>query len=160
MASPTTVIADATPLIVLGWINQLELLRALFGRVVIPPAVAAEVSRRGPALPEWVHVQAPSRPIDARIAAAQLGAGETEALSLALELPHSWVILDDGEARVLGRLLGVNVLGTGAVLVNGKRAGLIPAVRPVLDALLDRGFRLSPEVYDVILKLAGEVLDE
>jgi predicted nucleic acid-binding protein len=48
------------------------------------------------------------------------------------------------------------MLGTAACLVEAKRARLLPAPRPVLDRLLDKGFRLSPKVYELILEAAGE----
>ena len=42
------------------------------------------------------------------------------------------------------------------MLVEAKRAGHLAQVRPTLDALLARGFRLDRKVYDRILKAAGE----
>ena len=151
-----TVIADASALICLGWVEQLQILPALFGRIVVPPAVAAEATHRGPALPAWVDVRPAGRPLDDRVAAAHLGAGETEVLCLGLELEGTWLILDDAKARALARQLGLRMLGTAAVLVEAKRAGLIPRVQPTLDALLAKGFRLERKVYDRILKAAGE----
>jgi predicted nucleic acid-binding protein len=51
-----TVIADASAIICLGWVDRLQVLSALFGRIVVPPAVAAEASYHGAALPDWVDV--------------------------------------------------------------------------------------------------------
>jgi predicted nucleic acid-binding protein len=48
------------------------------------------------------------------------------------------------------------MLGTAALLVEAKRAGLLARVRPTLDALLAKGFRLDRKVYDRILKAADE----
>ena len=155
MARPP-VIADASALICLGWVDQLQILPALFGRIIVPPAVAAEATRRGSTLPTWVDVRAPGRPLDDRVVAAHLGAGESEALCLGLDLEDAWIILDDGQARSLARQLGLRILGTAAVLVEAKRAGHLLQVRPALDALLARGFRLDRKVYDRILTAAGE----
>lgn len=155
MARPP-VIADASALISLGCVDQLQILPALFGRIVVPPAVAAETTHRGSALPTWVDVRPLGRALDDRVVAAHLGAGESEVLCLGLELEDAWLILDDGEARALARELGLRILGTAAVLVEAKRAGHLAKVRPTLDALLARGFRLDRKVYDRILKAAGE----
>ena len=63
---------------------------------------------------------------------------------------------DDAQARALARELGLRMLGTAALLVEAKRAGLLARVRPTLDALLAKGFRLDRKVYDRILKAADE----
>ena len=155
MARPT-VIADASALICLGWVDQLQILPAIFSRIVVPPAVAAEVTHRQPTLPAWIEMREPRRPLDHRVVIAHLGAGETEALCLGLELDGAVLILDDAQARALARELGLRMLGTAAVLVEAKRAGLLARVRPTLDVLLAKGFRLDRKVYDRILKAADE----
>ena len=155
MARPS-VIADASALICLGWVDQLQILPALFGRILVPPAVATEATRRQSALPTWIDVREPGRPLDHRVVTAHLGAGETEVLCLGLELDGAWLVLDDAQARALARALGLRILGTAAVLVEAKRAGLLAQVRPTLDALLAKGFRLDRKVYDRILKAADE----
>lgn len=155
MARPS-VIADASTFISLGWVDQLHVLPALFERIVVPPAVAVEATRREAHLPSWVILREPSRPLDLRVVDAHLGAGETEVLCLGLELDDAWLILDDAQARALARELGLRLFGTAAVLVEAKRAGVLARVRPVLDALLARGFRLDRKVYDRILKSANE----
>jgi hypothetical protein len=154
--APPSVVADASALICLGRVDQLQILPALFGRIVVPPAVAAEVTHRQPTLPGWIDVREPRRPLDHRVATAHLGAGETEVLSLGLELDSAWLVLDDAQARALGRQLRLRMLGTAAVLIEAKRVGLLARVRPTLDALLAKGFRLDRRVYDRILKVADE----
>jgi predicted nucleic acid-binding protein len=149
-------VADSSSLIHLEKIGQLALLESLFERVAIPQAVAGEVQRTLPELPSGIQVHTLSRPIPPAIARRSLGVGESEAMALALELRIPRVILDDLTARTLGRSLGLEVVGTGAVLYLAKVRGLIPAVRPLLDALLATGFRLSPKVYLTLLRAAGE----
>jgi len=151
-----SVIADASALISLAWIDQLDLLPGLFGRILVPPAVAAEATHRASTLPGWVDVREPGQPLDRRVVNARLGAGETEVLCLGLELRRAWLILDDAQARAMARELGLRLVGTAAVLVEAKRAGLLPLVRPMLDALLAMGFRLDRKVYDRILESANE----
>ncbi len=150
------VVADSSSLIHLEKIGQLGLLEGLFGEVAIPSAVAVEAKRTVPELPRWIRVHILSRPIPPAIAHRSLGAGESEAMALALQrqIPH--VILDDLGAREFGRSLGLEVVGTGAVLYKAKARGLIPTVRPLLDAMLASGFRLSPKVYHTLLRAAGE----
>jgi predicted nucleic acid-binding protein len=66
------------------------------------------------------------------------------------------IILDDLRARHLAKNLGLAVAGTAGVLFAAKQRGFITAVRPLLDTLRARGFRLRKEVYEEILKAAGE----
>ena len=85
-----------------------------------------------------------------------LGAGEAEALMLALELREAVVVLDDALARRVAETLGLNVTGTLGLLLDAKRAGLITAVGPLLDQLEALRFRLAPHTRTAVLKLAGE----
>lgn len=151
------VVADASVLIALGQVDQLSLLQRLFGELVIPPAVAKEVAPGSALLPPWVHTRPLERALDPRVIAAELDPGESEALSLALEIDADRIILDDLPARRLAIVLGVPLVGTAGVLFAAKQKGVIDAVRPTLDALRSRGFRLRQDVYEEILKAAGEL---
>ena len=82
---------------------------------------------------------------------AALGPGESDTICLALEIGAQWVILDERPARRLAQALGLPLIGTLGVLLASKRRGLLPAVQPCVDALVTFGFRLSPDLYDVIL---------
>jgi predicted nucleic acid-binding protein len=42
------------------------------------------------------------------------------------------------------------------MLITAKRAGLLKSIRPELDALLRTAFFLGPQLYDELLRLAGE----
>jgi len=150
------VVADASVLIALAQIGQLSFLERLYEEVVIPFAVQSEVAPSMPKPPPWVHTQTLQRPLDSRVAHAALDAGETESISLALETRAQWVILDDLQARRLAKELGLAVVGTAGVLFAAKQRGFIAAVRPPLDALRAAGFRLRKDVYEEILKAAGE----
>lgn len=150
------VVADASPLIALHQIDQLELLERLFAEVAIPPAVAEEVRPGLPVLPLWILVRELSQPIDPVILRAALGRGETEALGLAKALAAELVIVDERAARNLAFNLGLAVAGTAGVLARAKRAGFIPAVRPLLEQLLSLGFRISPAIIKRVLADAGE----
>jgi len=66
------------------------------------------------------------------------------------------VVLDDALARRVAETLGLNVTGTLGLLLDAKRASLIPAVGPLLDQLEALRFRLAPHTCAAVLKLAGE----
>jgi len=145
-----TVVADTSPLIALAQVDQLSLLEKLFGEVLVPPAVVREV---GLSLPGFVRELKLSRPIPAAVLRASLDPGESEALSLALEIGANRLILDERPARHVAQGLGLPIIG---VLLAAKQKGLIPAVRPILDALVKNRFRLTPDLYEWLLTEAGE----
>lgn len=101
-------VADASPLIALQQVGQLELLRALFAQVTIPPAVAREVRPTVPAA-SWIVERALSQPIAPLAQRATLAAGEREALS-ALELRAAHIVVDEKAARQAALALGLNAL--------------------------------------------------
>jgi len=151
----TLVVSDASPLIALHQIDELQLLQGLFGEAVIPPAVAREVTPGVP-LPPWVKTRRPEQPVAQAILLASLGPGESEAISLAQEIHAEWLLLDDRPARRLAEALGLSVAGTLGLLVRAKEKGLLDAVRPRVEALLALGFRASPALVENILRQAGE----
>jgi predicted nucleic acid-binding protein len=150
------VIADASPLIALQQIGQISLIERLFKHILIPTAVVREVSPSLPALPAWIVIHDLTQPIGSEILRASLGAGESETLALGLEVGADLVIIDERPARKLAIVLGLPVVGTAGILLAAKRANLIPDVRPLLDALIEKGFRVSTALRDRILADAGE----
>jgi predicted nucleic acid-binding protein len=150
------VVADTSPIIALHQLGQLSLLQRIFGEIYVPPAVARELSPGMPELPSWIVVRPLAQPIASDILRASLGAGESEALSLVLEVKAELVIVDDRPARRLALNLGLPVVGTAGILLRAKRLGFIPEVRPLLDEVVRRGFRLSPAIREKVLADAGE----
>ena len=130
--------------------------------VLVPTPVVAELEEgraRGVALPDvgslsWVSVVAP--PVPQILALApDLGPGERSALAVAATR-RLLVILDDALARRHAGLLGLRCTGTLGILIQAKRKGYLPAVRPVLDRLESLRFRLDPATRASALDLAGE----
>lgn len=149
------VISNSSPLIGLERIGHLQLLESLFGTVVVPPAVVREVGATA-SLPVWIEQRTLTQVVGPRILSTSLGAGESEAISLALELQARLLILDDRPARRLAQALQIPVIGTVGILLAAKHRSLLPAVRPSLDALIQQEFRISPRLYEQILIDAGE----
>ena len=159
------VVSDASPLIGLAHIGRLTLLRDLYDRVLIPDAVHREVVLKRPegagaaevAMADWISVEPITNRQLARALLAELGPGESEAITLAAEAPGSLLLVDERLARRTAARLGVHVVGVLGVLVEAKQKGLIPAVRPLLDDLVAlAGFRISPELHRRVIEAAGE----
>ena len=157
------VICNTSPMQYLHQVGLLTILPALVGQMLIPPAVDAELAVGrflGLDLPDpahlvWVTIRPPTR-LSAHPLPPGLDAGEAEVLTLALECNDAIVILDDARARQAARLLGVRLTGTLGLLLDAKRTGLIATIKPVLDTLQSRRFRLTSHTRALVLRLAGE----
>lgn len=158
------VVSDASPLIALGAVQALDLLRAMYGCVLIPDAVhrevSADLSRAGATdvlSAEWIEVRQVANLELVASLAAKLGRGEAEAIALTLEAAADLLILDDRQARRAAENLGLAISGVGGVMVEAKRLGHIAAVKPMLDQMTAAvGFRISPALRALILRAAGE----
>jgi predicted nucleic acid-binding protein len=158
------VVSDTSPLLYLHQVGHLDLLRSLYGRISIPPAVAEELragAEFGIAVPdvqalEWFGVQ-PLRDTTLLPVVTDLGPGEAEAIALALSSPDSLLILDDKLGRRIARLNRVTVTGTLGVLVKSRRAGLLPSIAPVIEALQQTTMYLTQELIETALSESGEL---
>jgi predicted nucleic acid-binding protein len=90
---------------------------------------------------------------------ARLGAGESEAISLALELGVEQLLVDERGARRLAQAVGLSVIGTLGGLLAAKRKGMIAAVGPPVQDLLGRGFWIAPDLVRRALAAASEAAE-
>ena len=160
------VVTNSTPLIELSKINRLELLREMYGSIIIPTEVYTEVVIDGVSKPgaaavkaaEWIFCQAviDGERIKMLRSLTDLDLGECGAIALAEEIDAQRVIIDDRAAREVAIARGLPVVGTVGVLIAAKARHLIPAVKPILDALLAHGARISDELYRQALTTTGE----
>lgn len=162
------VVSDSSPLIYLSWVGQFDLLRRLYGTVLIPGAVWSEVTLGGVALTGadelhagvdagWVCVESVQpNPHIMELAKDKIETGELEAITLASER-HAILIIDDLDGRRVARLLGVEMTGTLGVLVRAKRERHVSTIRPLLQQLIqETNFRLSRQLIDEALADVGE----
>ena len=159
-------IADSSPLIALAAIEQLELLRQLYQRVAIPPAVWNEVVEQGEDLPgaqavrqlSWLEQESPE-PTFVEFLELTLDRGEAEAIALARGIPDSTVLLDDARARRAAEQLGIRRIGTLGILRRAKQAGLLDRVEPSARQLQASKFYISQRLIDRLLREVGEAGD-
>jgi len=168
------IIADSSALIGMVRIHRLELLRKLYKRVLITKSVHQEVVIEGKRLHKagveeierdiqagWINVASLTKShlesVEAFRASGEIGRGEAEAIALARsrKLP---LIVDDRYARELAGTLGLEFLGTGAVLLEAHLRGLL-SEKEFVESLGELGkvMWLSPEVMADLLRLAKEV---
>lgn len=147
------VIADASCLIVLEKIGELNLLFKTFGQVIITPQVQSEF---GLTLPEWVVVEPVQNEELFFDLLQQLDPGEASAIALALESAGSLLIIDEKRGRQVAKSYGLVTVGTLGVLLEAKRMAVIPSIRPLIDNMTAANFRIAPKLLDMVLQEAGE----
>lgn len=158
-----SVIVNASPLICLFKSGLQDLLPGLFQDVSVPEAVLKEVTASGksdfPAeqlsQQQWLKI-ATGIPIDLRVAAWDLGRGESEVISFALMNPSHRVVLDDREARRCAVTLGCKSIGTAGILVLARRRNLLPSLRDAFLQLSNSGLWISRDLIDELCRLEGE----
>lgn len=163
-----TTVADATPLIVLASAGDLELLKFLFERVIVPEGVLHEVVTQGRGRPgaeavlaaagHWLDVVSSHRPerVLELMEHHKLDLGESEAIALAEQAPDTRLLADDHRAVLFARSAGMTVVRTPGLYALAKDRGLIAAVKPRLDVLRRNGFWLGEAEFQRILKEVGE----
>ncbi len=150
------VVSDTSPLTALLKIGRADLLRQLFAEVLIPPAVEAELRHSHPSLPAWIEVRPPGH-IPARVTAAHLDSGETEALALALELHADTLLMDERLGRRTARELGLRTTGLLGCLLLAKDVRLLDSVSAVIFELTDMaGCWFDDALIAATLRAAGE----
>ena len=126
------VVADSSPLHYLILLDQADLLRQLYGDVLIPSAVVAELSASGapPKVRDWLG-QNPSwlkiphvAPDQVQTISPALDLGEREAIALAQVVRANLLLMDDLAGREAARRLNLLVTGTLGVLRHGRRKGV------------------------------------
>ena len=88
--------------------------------------------------------------------ALMLGAGESEAITLAIE-KESPIILDDKKARTVAENMGLHTIGTAGIIIKAKLEGLIPSVKDVIAELENVGFYISNSVKQEALRITSEL---
>ena len=121
------VIADTGPVNYLILIGHIEILPALFAKVILPSAVKDELSDPDTPLsvrdwiadpPSWVDVHQTLNLAKASI--QELGAGETEAITLAAALHADLLLMDDRRGVIAALQRGLAVTGTMAWVVVSR----------------------------------------
>jgi predicted nucleic acid-binding protein len=135
-------------------------LPALFGEVLIPPAVMTELTNeRTPQevrawlsnRPEWLRVQAPRETLPQF--GGQIDDGEREAIALAVEVKAGALIIDDRAGRRQAEALKCHAVGTLGVLADAAERGLVDLAAALkrlratnfrADSRLSRKFSAEP----------------
>lgn len=133
-------VANASPLILLGRINRLDLMERLAPKIIVPDAVIGEM---------------PDAIVPASVERWDLGSGESQVIAHGLAGAR-WAVLDDLAARRCATAHGMTVIGTLGIVLRSKQRGSIDRAKPWITKLIDAGMFVDRELLDRILAIAGE----
>lgn len=152
------VVSDTTALTTLMKAGLESVLQRLFGTVVIPEMVAAELRQFHDRIPAWCQIhyvhEHPLLPVVSQF----IDAGEAEAICLALDLKADVILLDDRKGKREAETRGLSCLALPAVLLEAKRQSLISSLQAALGLLDERAnYRLKAHTREALLRAAGEL---
>lgn len=145
------IVSNTTPLSELAKIDRLSLLQTLFNTILIPQEVYTELTTGNhPAtllIPAATWIE--TRTVNSLERIAQLlqpglDRGECAAIALAEELNADRLLMDEQAGRNLARKLGLPIIGTIGILLLAKQQGILNAIAPLLNDLIDQGTWISP----------------
>ncbi|MCB1189768.1 MAG: DUF3368 domain-containing protein [Leptospiraceae bacterium] len=84
-----------------------------------------------------------------------LGKGETSVIAIAMTMPESIVVLDDGKARKCAKLYDLKTTGTIGLVLLAKEYGFIRNVSDAILSLKNAGLYLSDELIQSVLNSNG-----
>ncbi len=161
--APSCWVVNASPLILLGKIDQIALLGAMAREIVVPRAVIREISAKPDgertvqtlmALESAIVVDDEVPP--ANILSWDLGPGETQVISHAVMHSADRVVIDDLEARRCAKAMGLTIIGTLGIVGRAKAQGLIERAGPVVQRLRETGLYASDEIVQKLLQEVDE----
>jgi predicted nucleic acid-binding protein len=158
-----SVVMDASPLVCMMKAGIIEILPALFKNIVVPQAVNSEImvkersDPKGQVLASYQRIKlVEDIPIAPQVASWDLGQGESQVISLAVEHPDYWAVIDDREARCCATALRSHHTRTLGIIVLAKKRGIIPSICGHLERLKEVGLWISDEIVDQVCRRSEE----
>ena len=159
------VVSNSSPIMNLAIIGQLHLIQELFGEIIIPKEVWAELIIEGKGKPgtneiekaKWIKVVKVKNDSLVKTLTKDLDVGESAAIALAIERKANLLLLDETDARNLAEFYNLTKTGVLGILMRAKKRRLIKQIKPMLEKLrIQAHFWIKPDLYDAILSEMGE----
>jgi predicted nucleic acid-binding protein len=158
------VVSDTSPIRALNHLGLLELLNDIYGVVLIPTEVANELlqpSRRFPSFDvrgfPFLNVRSPGDAARVISLRTELGAGESAAIVLAIEMKAEYLLIDERQGRMKAHRMGLEVVGVLGVLKQAKHSALVSQVGPLIERLQrELDFFVSKRLIEQVMRDVGE----
>ncbi len=150
-----TVVCDTSALIKLRKGGVFNILGGLFGKIGIPEAVKQEcqdIFTAQEIKKDFISVYSVKD-----ILPIELGDGENEAISLAVEKKIKYIIINDKKAIKKAVEYGLAPIRAERLLVLAKEKGLIDSVKNVMEIMKQAGEGIEEKEFLAVLQEAGEL---
>ncbi len=156
------VICNASPLIALSSISQLELLEKIFKKVIIPEAVYKEVVEEGKGktgakevgkyVGKWIELKKVKNSNEVNILRSILDYGEAEVIILGQEIKADLLVLGNKEPRLFAKHLGFKIIGTVGILILAHEKGFLENPIKEILKIKEKGFYISDKLIKEVIK--------
>ncbi|MBN2088847.1 DUF3368 domain-containing protein [candidate division KSB1 bacterium] len=158
------IVSNSTPLIAFARINQLMLLQKVVAEIVIPGAVANEISQYTEkkqglidlVKESWITIKKVQSIAQVQLLLPTLDRGEAEVIALAREQQADLVLIDELTGRKVAESLGLHISGSIGILIQAKKTGILQSVKPFIDEMTKHGIYYSRNFINSVLKYTGE----
>src|ERR1700728_4155442 len=150
------IVSDTSSISNLIIIDRLDLLKEIYGSIIIPPIVRNEIialEKKGRNLEKfknasWIEMAAPDLAALQLLQSYKLDAGEKEAIALARSINADLLLIDEKAGRNVAEQLGIKTTGLLGTLVMAKNLNKSLIVKQILDELMQKaGFWISTDLY-------------
>lgn len=166
-------ISDSSSLIIFAKINKLNLLTKLYDKIQITNGIYKEIVEQG------LFINAPDAKLikkyidDKKIEILelnkkygefskelkeiypQLGIGESDAISLALQKGDKSIVIDEHSGRVIAKLYKLKPVGSLRVLIESYKKNIInkTELKDTIDEMIKNKFRIGADVITEFWKI-------
>lgn len=152
------IVSDSGPIIAFSRIGRLDILKSLFGQIVVPMGVYEELVTKGKGRPgsaevsrsTWIQRREVRNRENIEEFSTSLHRGEREAIVLAHEIGVP-LLIDERRGRRRATDIGVVVIGSLTILAEAHREGIIKDTASLIHDMLDSGYWIDPEIVEAFL---------
>lgn len=162
------IVSDTTPIITLMKMGQLNILKQLYGKVLIPNAVYIELTGNEKFITEASQIMSSDflkvEEVDNEVAVtilrevSGLDAGESEAIVMANSRKADLLVMDEHKGRSVAKKMGLPIAGTVGLLLKAFDERMLTAgdIEKCIDSLKETNVRISERLFDIMREHIGE----
>ncbi|MCK4761207.1 MAG: DUF3368 domain-containing protein [Candidatus Aminicenantes bacterium] len=153
------VVADTTPLILLSKISKFDILKSVYGEIIISRGVFEEYERGKQKKYyidishfDWIKIVdiTNRKPLEFIV---DLDKGEAESIVLAEEIKAERLIIDEIRGRNFAKSKGLGITGTIGVLLKAKERGFLQEVLPLVFELKEKGMWIDDALIEYVREI-------